>query len=54
MHETQNRPRGRLHTLQPGAVCAGCSALFPAQLSEERAQTEGKATVRRRHLGQPD
>ncbi len=27
--------------------------MFAAQLSEELAQTEGKTTVRRRHLGQP-
>jgi hypothetical protein len=53
MHEAQDRSRGRLHTLQPGAACSGCSALFPAKLREFLAQTEGKATVGRRHLGQP-
>ncbi len=53
MHEAQDRPRGRLHALQMGAAGAGCSAMFPAQLSEELAQTEGKATVRRVHLEQP-
>src|SRR6266567_3915773 len=36
-----------------GAACAGCSAKFPAELSEEFAQTEGKATVGRCHQGQP-
>jgi hypothetical protein len=53
MHEAQDRAFGRLYTLQMGAVCAGCSTVFPAQLSQELAQTEGKATVGRRHLGQP-
>jgi len=51
MHEAQDRPRSRLQTLQMGAACAGCSAMFPAKLREELAQTEGKATVGRRHLG---
>ena len=33
--------------------CAGCSTMFPTKLREFLAQTEGKATVGRRHLGQP-
>ena len=53
MHEAQDRAFGRLQTLQMGAACAGCSALFPTKLREELAQTEGKATVGRRQLGQP-